>query len=66
MGFSFDWQERVVQERKELDKKITKLKVTICSDKFETLADTDQRLLVMQLAAMKQYSSALKARIERF
>ena len=61
-----DWQERVVQEKKELDEKITKLKAMICSDKFEALADTDQRLLVMQLSAMKQYASVLKARIERF
>lgn len=61
-----DWQERVVQESKELYEKITKLKAMICSDKFETLHDTDKRLLVMQLAAMKQYASALKARIERF
>lgn len=62
----FDCHEIVAKEKKELDEKIGKLKEFICGDKFETLQDTDQWLLVMQLSAMKQYSSVLKARIERF
>lgn len=60
------WQERLVQENKELDEMITKLKAMICSDRFEVLCNVDQILLVQQLAAMKQYASALKARIKRF
>lgn len=61
-----DWQERVVQESKDLDDKIVKLKAMICSDRFEALQDMDQRLLVQQLAVMKQYASVLKVRIQRF
>lgn len=61
-----DWQERVVQESKDLDGKIVKLKAMICSDRFKTFQDMDQRLLVQQLSVMKQYASVLKARIQRF
>lgn len=61
-----DWQKRVVQESKDLDEKIVKLKAMICSDRFETLQDMDQRLLVTQLSSMKDYASVLKARIQRF
>lgn len=61
-----DWQERVVQESKDLDEKIIKHEAMICHDDFDMMSKLDQRLLVQQLAAMKQYASVLKARIQRF
>ena len=59
-------QERVVQERKDLDEKITKLDEFIDGEIFKTLPKDEQDRLVAQSAAMTNYSDILHARISAF
>jgi hypothetical protein len=60
------YQERVKQEKKELDEKREKLDAFIDGDVFETLDCIDQQLLVVQADAMTTYSSVLAQRIRNF
>ena len=69
-----DWQQRVVEEKKELDEKIQRLNEFL--QKFddgllpdavlESMEARDLGLLEAQLCAMEEYSEYLKCRIERF
>lgn len=69
-----DWQQRVVEEKKELDEKIQRLNEFL--QKFddgllpdavlESMEARDLGLLEAQLCAMEEYSECLKYRIERF
>ncbi|WP_442959307.1 crAss001_48 related protein [Providencia sp. PROV036] len=59
-------QQRVVDEKTELDDKITKLAAFIGSDTYKTLEHEDQALLSGQLNHMCSYSETLSLRIERF
>jgi CHASE3 domain sensor protein len=59
------YQERVVREKDELDKKIKKLQ-TFLQDPPENLAVYDKKLLRKQLIFMNQYSEVLTERIDRF
>jgi hypothetical protein len=59
-------QERVVQERKDLDEKIDKLDEFIDGEIFKTLPKDEQDRLVVQSAAMTNYSDILYARINAF
>jgi hypothetical protein len=59
-------QQRVVDEKQELDDKITKLMAFIGGDIFKSLERRDQELLSQQLGHMRSYSETLSLRIERF
>ncbi len=61
-------QQRVVDEKNELDEKLTKLTSFINSEKFtEIVASEDERgRLVCQEEAMKYYSEILAERIAAF
>jgi len=60
------YQERVIEEKKELDNKRIKLTEFMHSDAYAELGATNQGLLMVQLVAMKNYSNALERRIELF
>lgn len=59
-------QERVVQEVKDLDEKISKLEPFLKGDIFKTLVEAEQERLKSQLDHMKAYSGILHERIEAF
>lgn len=62
-----DYQERVIEEQKELTDKIVKLKRFILeSTRFETLSGMEQEDLKDQLYWMDKYSMVLAQRICRF
>ena len=63
------WQQRVVEEKKELDEKLEKLRDFLKSKAFLKLRAEDDiaaSLLVEQELAMTTYSFVLKDRIEHF
>lgn len=57
--------KRMCVEIAELDERITKLEAFTRTDKFDAINLTDQRLLIVQLHAMKTYASVLTFRIAR-
>jgi hypothetical protein len=59
-------QLRVVQEKADLDVKLTALKSFVAGDIFPTINKAEQERLVRQVEAMEQYSSILGERIEFF
>lgn len=61
-------QERVVQEKQELDDKIAKLSsfTNPNNDIFNALPEDEQVRLGRQLAVMAEYSSILSERINAF
>lgn len=62
-----DWQQRVIDEKKELDEKISKLGQFIAYNMAYTkLSDAEQTRLENQRNIMTQYSDILKERIENF
>ena len=60
------YQERVIEEKAELDVKREALDAFIDSDTFDTLPHIDQQLLVVQADAMTTYSGVLAQRIQNF
>lgn len=56
-------QQRVVDEKAELDEKIKKLETFLMRDVFCTLPEIEQSLLCTQAAIMRSYSAVLKERI---
>lgn len=60
------YQERVVDEKQELDERIEKLRVFFNTDTFQELADRDKYLLVQQSGVMTTLSRILGDRIARF
>lgn len=63
------WQKRVVEEKLELDKRISKLNNFICGESnsnFVRLSAKERARLWRQLDAMKLYSEVLGERIEAF
>lgn len=60
------YQERVVQEKAELDDRGVRLAEFVVGPVFETLPAAEQDLLTMQLCAMKTYSELLGLRIVGF
>jgi hypothetical protein len=58
------FQERVVQEKKELDKKIESLTEFLKDPAIKCAVELDR--LDTQLAIMQSYSAILKERIEHF
>lgn len=60
------WQERVIDERKQLDDKIAKLLAFLEGPQFFKLAEGERARLRRQYGAMKDYSQALEERIDAF
>jgi hypothetical protein len=60
------FQQRVVEEKRELDEKIEKLDVFIRSEAFMWLTLTEQDQLNRQYSAMDEYSRILGERISGF
>ena len=61
-----DYQERVVQEKIELDQKKNALSDYMHGDFYANLPAVDQGLLMVQLEFMKGYSDTLARRIDLF
>lgn len=59
-------QQRVVDEKAELDDKIAKLEAFKKGDLFKSLDVEDRALLVVQATYMEAYSKTLGKRIDRF
>jgi len=60
-------QQRVVDEKAEVDERLRKLDVFITSNPiFGTLSDKEQELQTAQRGAMKEYSDILSQRIDLF
>lgn len=59
-------QQRVVDEKAELDDKLSKLNAFKESDLFKSLDVEDRALLVVQATYMEAYSKTLGKRIDRF
>lgn len=60
------YQQRVIDEKRELDDKRGKLSDFMHSDDYAGLSAVDQGLLMVQLASMEGYANALARRIETF
>jgi len=60
------YQERVVEEKKELDEKISKLSPFISSEKFLSVKEDEANRLRNQLSIMVDYSNILGERIANF
>lgn len=59
-------EQRVVDEKSELDEKLAKLKVFIASERYQALPGVEQSLLMNQAYYMNSYSSILGSRIYLF
>jgi len=61
-----DYQIRVLEEKNELDARISRLENFVKSETFVTVVDSDKDRLTHQLSVMKSYSAILGERIARF
>ena len=59
-------QQRVLEEKAELNAKLEKLKVFLAGPVFKTLEPAEQMRLIQQCAIMVDYSSVLGKRIAAF
>jgi hypothetical protein len=59
-------QQRVVDEKKELDTKLTKLTEFMLTDTYKALGNKDKDLLVSQSIVMTTYGKILEQRIGLF
>jgi hypothetical protein len=57
------WKERVIQEKKELDEKIDKLKGFLEGNNLKDADETEFLRLEVQLSVMESYSNILRSRI---
>lgn len=60
------WQQRVLDEKENLDNKLRSLSSFLILEGFRKLEDRDQELLERQEALMKELSRVLEERISRF
>lgn len=61
------YQQRVIDEKEELDSRLAKLSIFLDSDTFETLVDPTERFrLKKQARIMREYSDILAERIAHF
>lgn len=60
------YQQRVLDEKSELDIKINALRNFFSNPIYSTMSQQDQDLLQQQLLAMETYSQVLGLRIARF
>jgi hypothetical protein len=61
-----EFQQRVVEEKAELDKKLTKLRAFFETESYIGLDWEEQDRLQRQVGFMKSYSDVLAERIEEF
>ena len=61
-----EYQQRVIDEKAELDERLAKLKVFLTSKTFNLLPFHDRELLEYQSEVMEQLSLVLGKRIKRF
>ena len=61
-----DYQQRVVDEKIELDEKRQKLTAFYSTPMFHSLPESEQSRLLRQGVAMRTYSEILGERIEEF
>jgi len=61
-----DFEERIVSELDELEKKRSALSAYMYYDVDSTLPDLDQHMLTIQFQAMSVYATVLSDRIKRF
>lgn len=66
MGNLTAYQQRVVDEKAELDEKITKLIGFFSNPIFPTISYSEKYRLIRQSAAMHEYSNILGERIADF
>ena len=66
MGERPDYQARVIEERAELDARLTKLEAFLETEASRALPAADHEMLFRQRVAMDEYRAILDARIERF
>jgi len=66
IGEELEFQQRVVDEKAQLDEKIKKLAYFLNGSVIETLESEDQTLLHEQFHVMEKYSDILRRRIARF
>jgi hypothetical protein len=60
------YQQRVIEEKQELDAKLEKLNQFIASPQFLVVEVDEQKRLQRQQTFMKAYSNVLSERIEAF
>lgn len=60
------YQHRVVEEKTQLDDRISRLDPFVRSETFKGLPLVEQERLILQLRLMKEYSDVLSARIAAF
>ena len=60
------FQQRVIEEKAELDDRLEKLDAFGRTDLFASLPDDEQRRLNLQHSLMEQYSAVLADRIAAF
>ena len=60
------FQQRVIEERNELDEKLDKLLDFCDTTIFESLPDEEKTSLLIQQNLMAAYSNVLQSRIKRF
>ena len=60
-----NWQQRIIDEKEELDTKLTKLEKFIYNEEgtFNSLSNMNQNLLRAQAEIMAEYSAVLRRRI---
>jgi len=61
-----EYQQRVVNEKSELDRKLYLLIVFLDGETFKTLPSEEQERMQRQLVVMKEYSKILNERIAAF
>lgn len=66
MADTLAFQQRVRDEKQNLDEKLTKLVQFLRTPAFDTLAQAEKDRLVRQSVAMAEYSIVLGERIEAF
>ena len=59
-------QQRVMEERADLEEKLGKLQAFITGERFSSLPDAEQGRLVLQHHVMLAYALVLEQRIEAF
>lgn len=60
------YQQRVIEEKEQLDDRSVKLHAFIYSEKFNRLEQAEQWRMIRQLAAMQSYAAVLGERINAF
>ena len=59
------WIGRLVDEEKQLEERISKLRKFIASDNFVNLEETDKTLLTLQHSVMRTYHQIIQKRLAR-